>query len=81
MATIEQDVAAPSPAPESNADAVCVAVHIRPLVDAEVAQGCQPCLHVTPGQPQVASLLPAKYRIAALIARIPQRTPSSKGVF
>ena len=53
MTTIEQDVGVPSPAPESNADAVCVAVHIRPLVDAELAQGCQPCLTVTPGQPQV----------------------------
>lgn len=54
MATIEQDVTATGPAPESNADAVCVAVHIRPLVDSELAQGCQPCLTVTPGQPQVA---------------------------
>ena len=53
MTTIEQDVGLPSPVPESNADAVCVAVHIRPLVDAELAQGCQPCLTVTPGQPQV----------------------------
>ncbi len=54
MTTIEQDVGLPSPAPESNADAVCVAVQIRPLVDAELAQGCQPCLTVTPGQPQVS---------------------------
>lgn len=53
MATcIQQDVAAPSPASESSHDAVCVAVHIRPLVDAELAEGCQPCLTVTPGQPQ-----------------------------
>lgn len=51
-----QDVIAPSPTPESNADAVCVAVHIRPLVDAELAQGCQPCLTVTPGQPQVGNM-------------------------
>lgn len=49
---IQQDVAALSPAPESNADAVCVAVHIRPLVESELAEGCQPCLTVTPGQPQ-----------------------------
>ena len=56
MTTIEQDVAAASPAIEANADAVCVAVHIRPLVDAELAQGCQPCLTVTPGQPQVGYL-------------------------
>ena len=63
MATIEQDVAAPIPAPESNADAVCVAVHIRPLVDAELAQGCQPCLNVTPGQPQVAFFATCKLPI------------------
>jgi len=35
------------------AEAVCVAVNIRPLVSAEIAEGCRPILHVTPGEPQV----------------------------
>ena len=51
-ASIAQDVGPSSPAAESSADAVCVAVHIRPLVAAEMAEGCQPCLTITPGQPQ-----------------------------
>eukprot|EP00887_Chlorella_sp_A99_P003111 scaffold9.g3111.t1 len=33
-------------------DAVCVAVHMRPLVDKELDEGCLPCLTVTPGEPQ-----------------------------
>ena len=51
-ASIAQDVGPSSPAAEPSADAVCVAVHIRPLVAAELAEGCQPCLTITPGQPQ-----------------------------
>lgn len=34
-------------------DAVCVAVHMRPLVAKELEEGCLPCLEVTPGEPQV----------------------------
>jgi len=36
--------------------AVCVAVHIRPLIDSEVVAGCQACLKVTPGAPQISCL-------------------------
>lgn len=32
---------------------MCVAVNIRPLIDIELSEGCQECLYVTPGQPQV----------------------------
>ena len=32
--------------------AVCVCVHIRPLIEQEALEGCQECLRVTPGQPQ-----------------------------
>lgn len=32
---------------------VVVAVHIRPLIDTELGDGCQECLFVAPGQPQV----------------------------
>ena len=32
---------------------VCVAVHIRPLIAVEVADGCQTCLAVADGQKQV----------------------------
>jgi hypothetical protein len=35
---------------------VCVAVHIRPLIASELTEGCQTCLSVATGQPQV--LLP-----------------------
>lgn len=34
-------------------DSVVVAVNVRPLIDLELAEGCKPCLHVTPGEPQV----------------------------
>lgn len=34
-------------------EAVCVAVHVRPLIEQEVQEGCAPCLDVTPGAPQV----------------------------
>lgn len=36
-------------------ESVCVAVNIRPLIDIELEQGCQECLSVTPGLPQVTS--------------------------
>ncbi|KAK9835062.1 hypothetical protein WJX81_008045 [Elliptochloris bilobata] len=35
--------------------AVCVCVHVRPLIEQEVLEGCQECLKVTPGQPQVCT--------------------------
>ncbi|KDD73429.1 kinesin, partial [Helicosporidium sp. ATCC 50920] len=35
------------------AECVCVAVHIRPLIDSELQQGCSPALSVTPGQPEI----------------------------
>lgn len=38
---------------EEDAVAVRVAVHIRPLVEQELAKGCQEILDVSPGQPQV----------------------------
>ena len=51
MAEEQQDLAPLQPA----SDAVCVAVHIRPLVQSELAEGCQMCLSVTPGRPQASS--------------------------
>ena len=52
--TTEQDVSALGGLQEQASDAVCVAVHIRPLVESEHAEGCQTCLSVTPGQPQAS---------------------------
>lgn len=34
---------------------VCVAVHVRPLIDSEVLDGCDSLLTTTPNQPQVLS--------------------------
>lgn len=34
-------------------DTVRVALHIRPLVESEIEKGCQMCLDVIPGEPQV----------------------------
>ncbi|XP_072748059.1 chromosome-associated kinesin KIF4 [Anoplolepis gracilipes] len=34
-------------------DTVCVALRIRPLVESEVEKGCQMCLDVVPGEPQI----------------------------
>lgn len=34
-------------------DTVCVALRIRPLVESEIEKGCQMCLDVVPGEPQV----------------------------
>lgn len=36
---------------------VCVAVHVRPLIDREIEQACQECLVVPYGQPQVRAAL------------------------
>ena len=38
---------------ESEECCVCVAVHIRPLIPTELAEGCQACLQPTPGRPEV----------------------------
>lgn len=35
-------------------ESVCVAVHVRPLIEAELAEGCEHALKVTPGLPQVS---------------------------
>ena len=55
-------------------DAVCVAVHIRPLVPSELAEGCQPCLAVTPGQPQARSQLCATQDVGVFGAAVRCRT-------
>ena len=34
-------------------ESVCVAVHVRPLIEAELLEGCESSLTVTPGLPQV----------------------------
>lgn len=44
-------------APAEEDCSVCVAVHIRPLIENEIADGCQPCLSVANSQPQVRSKL------------------------
>lgn len=41
---------------QAKSEAVCVAVHCRPLIDSEREQGCSTCLSVVPGQPQVRIL-------------------------
>jgi len=43
---LEENVSAAS-------EAVMVAVHVRPLIEQELEQGCAECLTVTPGAPQV----------------------------
>lgn len=42
--------------PGSADECVTVAVHIRPLVDNEIIEGCQDILHVSPGQPQARKM-------------------------
>ncbi|KAK9866728.1 hypothetical protein WJX84_012203 [Apatococcus fuscideae] len=45
----------PGEASTSEADCkVCVAVHVRPLIDTEAVEGCQSTLQVTAGQPQIS---------------------------
>ena len=45
-------------AQEQEADecSVCVAVHVRPLIDSELLEGCDALLKTTPQQPQVRVL-------------------------
>lgn len=38
---------------ESDECSVCVAVHVRPLIDSEILEGCDALLNTTPQQPQV----------------------------
>ncbi len=38
---------------ESDECSVCVAVHVRPLIDSELLEGCEALLNTTPQQPQV----------------------------
>lgn len=46
--------AAPAVAePEGDECSVCVAVHVRPLIDSELQEGCDALLTTTPQQPQV----------------------------
>lgn len=47
--------AAPDLPTEQTADecSVCVAVHVRPLIDSELLDGCDSLLTTTPNQPQV----------------------------
>ncbi|KAH7291450.1 hypothetical protein KP509_29G017300 [Ceratopteris richardii] len=50
------DVSSPDSSDGSQCDApqaVKVAVHIRPLIGAELFQGCKDCVSVVPGEPQV----------------------------
>ncbi len=47
--------AARAGAKDDDAVAVRVAVHIRPLVENELAKGCQEILDVTPDTPQVST--------------------------
>ncbi|KAI8464754.1 MAG: hypothetical protein J3K34DRAFT_525930 [Monoraphidium minutum] len=42
-------------AAKKSEESVCVAVHIRPLIDIELDQGCQECLFVTPGSGQITT--------------------------
>jgi hypothetical protein len=48
--------------------AVCVCVHIRPLVAPELLEGCQECLSVTPGQPQARPCAHAQICALALVS-------------
>ncbi len=42
--------------PSSRDETVAVAVHIRPLVEQEIEQGCSECIHVpSPGRPEVVA--------------------------
>jgi hypothetical protein len=47
-------------APEAATTNVCVAVHVRPLVENEAMEGCQEVLYTTPGEPQVRPALPCR---------------------
>jgi len=48
----------PAPAAVGEAEAecnVCVAVHVRPLIDPEIEQGCSEIIGITSGRPQVTA--------------------------
>ena len=62
--------AGPAPGEEASC-AVCVAVHIRPLIDDEIVEGFQECLHVTPGQPQVRPRARPSRMVPGLVASGP----------
>lgn len=48
--------AVPALASQQEADecSVCVAVHVRPLIDSELLEGCDALLTTTPQQPQAS---------------------------
>ena len=50
---------------ESDECSVCVAVHVRPLIDSELLEGCEALLNTTPQQPQVrqADLLVQSFKL------------------
>ena len=52
---------------------VLVAVNVRPLIDLELAEGCKPCLHITPGEPQVGPLRTAEAQQPAAAPCPPDR--------
>ena len=56
---VEERALSGAPAKQSADEdcSVCVAVHIRPLIAIELADGCQACLSVADGQKQVLSSL------------------------
>jgi hypothetical protein len=54
VAARQQPASPEQPPPEKPAEqAVCVALHIRPLVDREVMEGCANLLEVSPDRPEV----------------------------
>ena len=81
---MEEALAARADAAGPDADAggeecaVCVCVHIRPLIEQEALEGCQECLRVTPGQPQ-ARLAPHAKHVHSRYkrARLKPRPPSA----
>ena len=52
---LTEDLPSPGASPGEADCKVCVAVHIRPIIDSEATEACACCLTVTPGQPQVKS--------------------------
>ena len=51
----EAMLAAAAAEQEADECSVCVAVHVRPLIDSELLEGCESLLATTPQQPQVCS--------------------------
>ena len=70
----KEEIPLPGAPAKSSADEDCsvrVAVHIRPLIAIEIADGCQTCLTVADGQKQVLPYLETSVKFLELQLSLP----------